>query len=184
MLATYKNKSQEELKALMELILKNMQGLSDESDDTDGTTRHINHQVDSLYQQIIDALPDEIAGECNHPAGRNYMIVKTKREDTKRYILQLSLRRGTTHVQIETYGGPKDRDSLDDYIKRNNIHDKLNSKGIELKGPKQGVRQPNRYYWEAVGTYEGEEETVVNWFIKVLAEMFRAFEPLQTETIR
>ena len=46
-----------------------------------------------------------------------------------------------------------------------------------LREARQGVKNKNKYSWDIYGKYEGNEDTVINWFVENLKTMFDLFEP-------
>ena len=77
-----------------------------------------------------------------------------------------------TRVTFETFGGEKQRDIIEKFIEDKKIRDNINN----LNGPIQGSKNKEKYYWEVVGEYAGEVDTVLQWFVDNITMMYNAFE--------
>ena len=102
---------------LIKMIQSNMDDASDEQEDTSSNlSPQVSTEVDAFYWKLIDAMPGYIKEKCNHTNGKNYMTIRTRRSDCKWYYLAFSVKRNSTSIQLETYGGAEDRDKVNSYI--------------------------------------------------------------------
>lgn len=158
---------------LIKMIQSNMDDVSDEQEDTSSSSSpQVSTEVDAFYWKLIDAMPGNIKEKCNHTNGKNYMTIRTRRNDCKWYYLTFSVKRNSTTIQLETYGGAENRDKVNNYIEENNILSTI----PELKNARQG-KSDNKFSWDLTGQYDGNEESVIKWFVKNTIRMFEAFEP-------
>lgn len=163
----------EKLKSLFMMIQSNMDDASGDQEDTSASTSQQDTSIfDLFYNKLMAAMPSYIGERCNHPNGKNYMTIRTRRNDCKWYYLAFSEKRRTTSVQLETYQGTEGKDSVEQYIIDNNIKDKLPT----LDKVRQG-KSNNKFSWDIRGDYEGDENSVIQWFVETTQAMYDAFEP-------
>lgn len=169
---TFKH-SKDKLEDLIQMIQSNMDDVADEQEETSANTSQQDTSVfDSFYEKLIAAMPSYIGERCNHTIGKNYMTIRTNRTDCKWYYLAFSVKRGTTAVQLETYDGQEGKESVDQFILKNDITSIL----PQLEPARQG-KSESKFSWDIHGEYKGDEETVIKWFVNNTKKMFDAFEP-------
>ena len=177
---TYK-RSKDKLESLIQMIQSNMDDVGDEPE-VEGASNRVSQQdtkvFDSFYDKLMAAMPEHISERCNHTPGKNYMTIRTNRTDCKWYYLAFSVKRGTTAVQLETYDGQEGKESVEQFILDNDIASKL----PQLEPARQG-KSDSKFSWDIHGDYKGDENMVINWFVKTTQAMFDAFEPSTQNSI-
>ena len=154
---------------LMDLLDRNTMDISDEQEDKQPEKQQ--PLIDSFYEKLESSLPDNIKQKSNHTKGKNYLTILSGH---KGCFLTFNAKRGTTRVALETYdGGESVKDEVNQFILDNDIRTIIPL----LREARQGVKNKKKYSWDIYGKYEGNEDTVINWFVENLKTMFDLFEP-------
>ena len=163
--------SPSKLSVLLDMIKRNKEDAIDESEESSSTQEKT--KEDSFYDRLKNALPDDIKRKSNHTPGKPYLTIRSGRSDCDQYFLTISVRRSETRISLETYKGDEARNTVEEFIVDNDIENKLPT----LNAAKQGVKNPKKYQWDIYGKYEGDEDTIIKWFVDNITAMFNAFEP-------
>lgn len=157
---------------LMDLLDRNTMDISDEQEDKQPERQQ--PLIDSFYEKLKSSLPENIKQKSNHSKGKNYLTIQSGHKGCKWYFLTFNAKRGTTRVALETYdGGESVKDEVNQFILDNDIRTVIPL----LREARQGVKNKNKFSWDIYGKYEGNEDSVINWFVENLKTMFYLFEP-------
>ena len=119
----------------------------------------------SFWESVIKRLPSRI--QATHPKNKSYLTAKTSRSGFW-YAANYRVRFNDAYVALETYGGEKARQSVNDYIKEKGIN-------IHLE-EKQGVNNKEKWGWYFSTNLDKTENELRDWFVESITLVYDQLE--------
>lgn len=185
MIEMCRNNKQDELKALFEMVQKNIEDTQEEDDadiedksNKECETTHKSALGDDFWNHVENRLNEirgDVACKVSYYKGKPYISIN-KNTDWQ-FCASYSVRHSQTTVSLEVYGGEDMCTTVENFI---GAHSKEMQEIIsELSSATQGVKNKNKWYWKIVGSYDNTQEKLVEWFANNILKMVSAFSTLQ-----
>ena len=150
---------------IMKYVTRNMAAFDIEDDEENGSGKSpLNGNV--FWPKVMDALPDSI--KPTHGDKKTYIQITSSKPGFK-FAAGYRVRINDAFVGIETDGGEKAREKMNDLLKDNNI--------LNLE-ERQGSRNPQKWAWSITTDLDKTEEELQAWFVDNITLIYNLLNPL------
>jgi hypothetical protein len=160
------NQGTDNFKNFIECITKNNETAIE---DQENNTTTIDNKDIKIYDDIVKDLNNKQI-KATHPNNKNYGYIQSNGEISC-YSFKFDRRYNQAIIAVETTGGDKSKQNIENYITNNNIR-----QNVALTTPQQGIKNKDKYSWKLIKQYENYEETdIKNWFIANIIKIYNIF---------
>jgi len=134
------------------------------------------NDTDALWAAVIENLPEEIRTNVSAPEGKSYIHIKPKSKHLGikdfKYCVEYSKKSSQAYVNVETLNGGEDgKATIQHYI-----DGKSEDCIVKHLVPQQGVKNKNKWKWEAAIPVEEFNGELVKWYIDTITTFWNFFE--------